>query len=220
MDDTAQDLGATATSQDEALAEAVKRFRIFENLLSALKGNIMETETESMESTRFDEEDFWGLVHKFVYLSGDEHREVRDETLCMMRQALARRENRSVLYSIAVVSQLRSVIPGFPSQMANPTSDGEQEPLKRLVMAKAFLERGFNDLTVHDVVQKICAMAISTWTTLSAVMGARAITLGAAYAAAEAEAAAAETEAEEEPSSASDEDDDNSDGEDNESMDE
>ncbi len=177
VDDATQEQGAELPAQDDALVEALQRFDVVERLFSSLtaeNGSIKtETETESNESAEIKDDNFWGLARQLVRLNGDDQSKAREDLLWKIRPLLDKREQRDIIYSIGIVRQLRSVIPGFPLQMAKPTSDDEKDPANRLLVARVFLERETVKAGTF-VCQRLCAMAVKTWSTTTTAAAAAA----------------------------------------------
>ncbi|KAL8804404.1 MAG: hypothetical protein Q9182_002599 [Xanthomendoza sp. 2 TL-2023] len=154
------------------VVQAAKRVELLEILLV---GQYLETEAPpaAAQSTTNGtglqaqqhqrEHDFWRLLHKFLTIRDDEASASHelDRTLADASSLLDLKENRDVMYSIAVVrlhggrENLESL-----SHQNNSTSSSSDKLLDK---AKGFLEaqkvKGTN-----QVVQRVCGMASKAWT--------------------------------------------------------
>lgn len=96
------------------------------------------------------------------------------QTLKAMRGVLEGQENRDVLYSIAVVQHYGTKFPGEVGRSFTPTSNGQQNghsaqdkaDLDKLRVAKRFLEDEAQDQGMSQVVQRLCGMAVRSWSHL------------------------------------------------------
>ena len=152
--------------------EAAKRVDIFENLLV---GQYLDSEApvpmtdQTANGTKFQaqqhqrEHDFWRLLHKFLTIRDDEASASHelDKTLNDAKGLLDLKENRDVMYSIAVVRLhgARENLENLPQQN-NRSSDSEDKLVDK---AKKFLE-GQTVRGTNQVVQRVCGMALKAWT--------------------------------------------------------
>lgn len=152
--------------------EAAKRVNIFETLLI---GQYLDTEVaapmakQPANGTTFDvlqhqrEHDFWRLLQKFLTIRDDEASASHelDRTLNDAKGLLDLKENRDVMYSIAVVRLhgARESVENGP-QPSNRSSEAEDKLLDK---AKTFLE-GQTVRGTNQVVQRVCGMASKAWT--------------------------------------------------------
>ncbi|KAI4227403.1 MAG: hypothetical protein L6R36_002424 [Xanthoria steineri] len=152
--------------------EAAKRVNIFETLLI---GQYLDTEVaapmakQPANGTTFDvlqhqrEHDFWRLLHKFLTIRDNEASASNelDRTLNDAKGLLDLKENRDVMYSIAVVRLhgARESVENVP-QPSNRSSEAEDKLLDK---AKTFLE-GQTVRGTNQVVQRVCGMASKAWT--------------------------------------------------------
>ena len=152
--------------------EAARRVNIFERLLT---GQYLETEVpapmaeQAANGTSFQvqqqrrEHDFWRLLHKFLSIRDDEASASNelDRTLNDAKGLLDLKENRDVMYSIAVVRLhgARENLENLPQQ-SNRSSEAEDRLLDK---AKNFLE-GQTVRGTNQVVQRVCGMASKAWT--------------------------------------------------------
>ncbi|KAL8926469.1 MAG: hypothetical protein Q9172_001772 [Xanthocarpia lactea] len=171
----ALDASHSQISPDElnvGVLEAAKRVDIFENLLV---GQYLDTEApapmtdQTANGTTFQaqqhqrEHDFWRLLHKFLTIRDDEASASHelDKTLNDAKGLLDLKENRDVMYSIAVVRLhgARENLENLPQQN-NRSSDSEDKLVDK---AKKFLE-GQTVRGTNQVVQRVCGMASKAWT--------------------------------------------------------
>ncbi|KAL8897246.1 MAG: hypothetical protein Q9192_002676 [Flavoplaca navasiana] len=154
------------------VVEAARRVNIFERLLT---GQYLETEVpapmaeQAANGTSFQvqqqrrEHDFWRLLHKFLSIRDDEASASNelDRTLNDAKGLLDLKENRDVMYSIAVVRLhgARENLENLPQQN-NRSSEAEDKLLDK---AKNFLE-GQTVRGTNQVVQRVCGMASKAWT--------------------------------------------------------
>lgn len=158
----------------DGVHDAFRRLEIFENLIS---GQYLTSEPPAnpdlaRNGTAFDEQlkvrerDFWRLLHKFLTIRDDEACSVKDidEALAACRILLDSRENRDVLYSMAIVRHLGQRMVEFPDNLQQPTSNDEHNAQARLHVAKKFIEDESNGKGTNQVIQRLCGVAVRSWT--------------------------------------------------------
>lgn len=150
--------------EEEGLVDAVQRFDVLEHLVSSpsAAGPPTETGSASAEPTEGGPDDFWALARRFARLPDRESSTARREVLRSMRMVLENRENRDIVYSMAVVRQLRSSAVNFPADLPEPSGDDEHDPATQLFVAKTFLERE-TTMGAHRVFQRLCGMVVRSW---------------------------------------------------------
>lgn len=159
---------------NEGVHDAVKRLEIFEHLISAqYLTTEPSTNTESArngtvfdEQLKFREREFWRLMHKFLTIRDDEASSAKDidDTLGSCRHLLDSRENRDVIYSIAIARHIGQRMAEFPDNLQQPTSNDEQDARARLFVAKKFIEDEATGKGTNQVIQRLCGMAMRSWT--------------------------------------------------------
>ena len=151
--------------EEEGLIDAVQRFDILEHLVSGpgTAGLLTENVSAWTEPTDGGPEGFWTLARRFARLPEGESSTARREALRSMRMVLENRENRDIVYSMAVVRQLRSSASNFPADVSEPSGEGEHDPATQLFVAKTFLEREMT-MGAHRVFQRLCSMVVRSWT--------------------------------------------------------
>ncbi|RGP80411.1 negative acting factor [Fusarium longipes] len=145
--------------------EAQNRVRVVEALLCGdyLPSNPLCPPLQDPDNSRTRQFDFWYSLAEFVRTRDNPTAQpavkVREDMLQRMRYLLDGRENRDVLYSIAVVRELS---PHFDSQYANNTPQhvDESDPKNRLAVASKFI---FDESQVTggttNVVRRFCDIA-------------------------------------------------------------
>lgn len=152
--------------------DAAKRVEILENLLL---GQHLDSEAPSnIENTRNGaglqvqlherEREFWRLMHKFLTIHDDEASASHelDATLKDVRNFLDVKENRDVIYSVAVV-RLHGGRENLENLSNQNNGEGNTQD-KGLAMAKDFLQKQAAGKGTTQVVQRICGMAVRAWT--------------------------------------------------------
>ncbi|KAL8936219.1 MAG: hypothetical protein Q9211_004289 [Gyalolechia sp. 1 TL-2023] len=152
--------------------DAARRVEILENMLL---GQHLDSEAPtSTESSRNGaglqvqlqerEREFWRLMHRFLTIRDDEASASHelDATLKDARNFLDVKENRDVIYSIALV-RLHGGRENLET-LSNQNSGGSNMQDKNLTLAKDFLEKQAAGKGTTQVVQRICGMAVRAWT--------------------------------------------------------
>lgn len=158
---------------NDGVHDAAKRLEIFETLLS---GQHLESEplppTESLrngtvfdEQLKFREREFWRLMHTFLTMRDDEASSAKeiDDTLGSCRTLLDSRENRDVIYSIAIARHIGQRMAEFPDNLQQPASNDEQDARTKLFVAKKFIEDEATSKGTNQVIQRLCGMAVRSW---------------------------------------------------------
>ncbi|KAL8691584.1 MAG: hypothetical protein Q9218_003228 [Villophora microphyllina] len=150
------------------VSKAAKRVEILENLLLGqhLDAEAAPQAENVRNGTAFEaqlnqrEREFWQLIHKFLTIHDNEASASHelDATLNTARDLLDSRENRDVIYSIAVV-RLR----GGRENVANQNSGENNGQDNGLNLAKGFLEGQAAGKGTTQVVQRVCGMAMNSW---------------------------------------------------------
>lgn len=159
---------------NDGVHDAARRLEIFETLVS---GQYLDVEPlTASESTRngtvFDEQmksrerEFWRLMHTFLTIRDDEASSAKeiDDTLGNCRNLLDSRENRDVIYSIAIARHLGQRMAEFPDNLQQPASNDEQDARAKLYVAKKFIEDEATGKGTNQVIQRLCGMAMRSWT--------------------------------------------------------
>ncbi|KAF4453858.1 negative acting factor [Fusarium austroafricanum] len=137
-------IGATTLPRDGDPKETQNRVRVVEALLCGdyLPSNPLCPPIQDADNLRTRQFDFWYSLAEFVRTREDPNAapavKVREDMLTRMRYLLDGRENRDVLYSIAVVRQLA---PHFDAPYGNaaPQHVDETDPKNRLAVASKFI---------------------------------------------------------------------------------
>ncbi|KAL8950304.1 MAG: hypothetical protein Q9222_003648 [Ikaeria aurantiellina] len=152
--------------------DAAKRVEILESLLLGehLDSEAPAAAESARNGTAFQaqlsqrEREFWRLLHRFLTIHDDEASASHelDEILSNTRNLLDNKENRDVLYSIAIVRLHggRENLDNLPQQ----NHSASHVPDKGIKIAKDFLEGQATGKGTTQVVQRLCGMAIKSWT--------------------------------------------------------
>lgn len=159
---------------NDGVHDAARRLEVFETLVL---GQYLDVEPfTSMEATRngtvladqlkHREREFWRLMHTFLAIRDDEASSAKeiDDTLAKCRVLLDSRENRDVIYSIAIARHLGQRMAEFPDNLQQPTSNDENDARAKLYVAKKFIEDEANTKGTTQVIQRLCGMAMRSWT--------------------------------------------------------
>ncbi|KAM6537075.1 hypothetical protein FALCPG4_003030 [Fusarium falciforme] len=142
--DQAPPMGAMALPRDGDANEAKNRVKVVEALLCGdyLQANPLCPPLQDVDPHRTRQFDFWYNLAEFVRIRENPTLQpavkARDDVLTRMRYLLDGRENRDVLYSIAVVRELS---PHFDPSYGNtiPAHLDESDPKNRLAVASKFI---------------------------------------------------------------------------------
>lgn len=158
----------------DGVHDACKRLEMFEHLVS---GQYLTSEPASNPETarngtvfdeqlKFREREFWRLMNKFLTIRDDEACSAKDidDTLAGCRNLLDSRENRDVIYSVAIARHLGQRMAEFPDNLQQPTSNDEHDARARLYVAKKFIEDEATGKGTNQVIQRLCGMAMRSWT--------------------------------------------------------
>ncbi|KAM5525412.1 C6 finger domain-containing protein [Fusarium oxysporum f. sp. phaseoli] len=158
-------ISTTTLPHDGDAKETQNRVRVVEALLCGdyLSVNPLCPPMQDPDSYRTRQFDFWYSLAEFVRTredpNGPSAAKSREEMLSRMRYLLDGRENRDVLYSIAVV---RELAPHFDSPYGNaaPQHADESDPKNRLSVASKFI---YDESQVTggttNVVRRLCDIA-------------------------------------------------------------
>ena len=158
---------------NDGVLDTAKRVEVFENLVLGqyLDPEVASSGEVTRNGTAFDhqlksrENEFWRLMNKFLTLRDDEASSAKeiDDTLLACRNLLESRENRDVLYSIAVARHLGQRMAEFPDNLSQPSNNSEMDPKGKLLVAKEFLELEAKGKGTNQVIQRLCGMAVRSW---------------------------------------------------------
>ncbi|MCJ1388670.1 hypothetical protein MMC18_001519 [Xylographa bjoerkii] len=161
---------------NEGVHDAAKRLEIFETLITnqyldneALpQSNTSSNRNGLDDQLKYREREFWRLISRFLTLRDDEAASANeiDDTLSQCRHLLDSRENRDVLYSIAIARHIgQRMAEGGKGLGDRPEelSNNEQDPRAKLSVARRFVEGEAAGKGTTQVVQRVCGMAIRSW---------------------------------------------------------
>jgi hypothetical protein len=159
---------------DDDVKDAAARLEVFEKLISGeyldpepeLKTENTTNGTAFEEQLKYREREFWRLVSTFLTIRDDEASSAKeiDDTLGSCRSLLDSRENRDVVYSIAIARHVGQRMAEFPNNIQQPASNDEQDARTKLYVAKKFIEDEANGKGTNQVIQRLCGMAMRSWT--------------------------------------------------------
>jgi hypothetical protein len=158
----------TVPATDDPI-EAINRLNVFETLLTgrvAAANPLTAPVPGSTDHHRLRELEFWHTLAQFVtlqYEDGNAIKEV-DDTLAALRNLLDGRENRDVLYSIAVVRGLGQRVSEY-TENDQPLHLDESDNKSKLLVAKKFVSDEANGSGTTNVIRRLCDMATRSWST-------------------------------------------------------
>lgn len=163
---------------DALLAEVLPRVDTLECLLTGqfLDPNKVSPSPQAQPSTpaqdssaanqKYNEQSFWHHLSKFVSYHDDHPSGIQgvNESLAVVRNILAMLENRDVLYSMAIARHIGGRLPNFdPQRHLTASNNDVADDLNKLKVAHHFVENEEQRGT-SQVIQRICSMAIRSWT--------------------------------------------------------
>jgi hypothetical protein len=148
--------------------EAASRLNVFETLLTgrvAASNPLTAPVPGSTDHHRLRELEFWYTLGNFVchqYEDAAAAKEV-DETLAALRNLLDGRENRDVLYSIAVVRGLGQRVSEY-TDSDTPLHLDESDNKSKLLVAKKFVMDEAAGAGTTNVIRRLCDLSARSWT--------------------------------------------------------
>ena len=147
--------------------EAAHRLNIFESLLTGrVTGSNLLTQPVpgSTDHHRLRELEFWFTMGHFVCISYDDASSSKeiDDALGALRNLLDGRENRDVLYSIAVVRALSQRVSEY-TESDQPLHLDESDNKSKLLVAKQFVAKEASGSGTTNVIRRLCELATRTW---------------------------------------------------------
>jgi hypothetical protein len=154
-------------ANDDAV-EAGHRLTVFENLVTgttATHNPLTNAVPGSGDHHRLRELDFWYHLARFTTLRDDEASSAKDidDTMSILRNLLDGRENRDVLYSIAVVRSLSPRVAEY-SEHERPLHLDETDQRSKLAVAKRFVKDEADGAGTTNVIRRLCELAVRSWT--------------------------------------------------------
>jgi hypothetical protein len=152
---------------DDAV-EAANRLAVFENLLCGIPAdrNVLTSPGDvapgGADPHRFRELDFWFNLGLFVTLDQASSTEDIDACLARLRNLLDGRENRDVLYSIAIVRTMSTRVTEY-SEHDTPLHLDETDNRNKLSVAKRFVKDEANGAGTTNVIRRLCELATRSW---------------------------------------------------------
>lgn len=152
---------------DDDPVEASHRLTVFENLLTGkvAEGNPLTSPVPgSADHHRLRELEFWYTLGNFVCLREDDPNLVKeiDDTLSALRNLLDGRENRDVIYSIAIIRAIGQRVAEYGDGEA-PYHLDEGDNRNKLLVAKRFVQDEAHGAGTTNVIRRLCELATRTW---------------------------------------------------------
>ncbi|KUJ07952.1 uncharacterized protein LY89DRAFT_691268 [Mollisia scopiformis] len=156
----------TVPSNDDPV-EATNRLNIFETLITgrvAAANPLTQPVAGSTDHHRLRELEFWHSLGKFVTLDYEDDNAAKtvDDCLATLRNLLDGRENRDVLYSIAVARGLGHRVSEY-TEFTQPLHLDESDNKSKLVVAKKFVQDEANGSGTTNVIRRLCDLAARSW---------------------------------------------------------
>ena len=153
-------------SNDDPI-EAGHRLSVFEALLTGqvAGGNALTQPVPgSTDHHRLRELEFWFTLGNFVCLQYEDAGSTKDidNTLASLRNLLDGRENRDVLYSIAVVRAIGQRVSEY-SESDTPLHFDESDNKSKLLVAKKFVTDEGSGAGTTNVIRRLCELAARSW---------------------------------------------------------
>jgi hypothetical protein len=158
----------TVPSNDDPV-EAHNRLNIFETLITgrvAAANPLTQPVAGSTDHHRLRELEFWHSLGKFVTLDYEDDNAAKavDDCLATLRNLLDGRENRDVLYSIAVARGLGHRVSEY-TEYTQPLHLDESDIKSKLVVAKKFVQDEASGSGTTNVIRRLCDLAARSWAT-------------------------------------------------------
>jgi len=147
--------------------EATQRLAVFEILLTgavASTNALTQPVPGSTDHHRLRELEFWFTLGNFVCFPYEDSTSVKaiDDTLAALRNLLDGRENRDVLYSIAVVRALSHRVSEY-NDTDTPLHFDENDNKSKLSIAKKFVGDEGEGAGTTNVIRRLCELATRSW---------------------------------------------------------
>jgi len=145
--------------------EANRRLAVFEALLTGqvpVANYLTQPVPGSTDHHRLRELEFWYTLGNFVCLPDDDPNKQIDDTLASLRTLLDGRENRDVLYSIAVIRAIGQRVSDYTASEM-PHHFDEADDKSKLQVAKKFIREQASGHGTTNVIRRFCELATRTW---------------------------------------------------------
>jgi hypothetical protein len=153
----------TVPPVDDAV-EAGNRLTVFENLLCGIitpSNPLVKPVPGAGDPHRARELEFWYNLGRFVTLSAATSAKEMDDILSILRNLLDGRENRDVIYSIAVVRAYADRVAEY-SEHDRPLHLDETDVRSKLAVAKQFLRNEAAGGGTTNVIRRLCELVART----------------------------------------------------------
>lgn len=149
--------------------EAHHRLNVFETLVTgrvAATNPLTQPIPGSTDHHRLRELEFWHSLGKFVTLDYEDDSAAKavDDCLATLRNLLDGRENRDVLYSIAVARGLGHRVSEY-TELTQPLHLDESDIKSKLLVAKKFVSDEAGGAGTTNVIRRLCDLAARSWST-------------------------------------------------------
>ncbi|KAG4443579.1 hypothetical protein IFR05_000956 [Cadophora sp. M221] len=156
---------------NDDVTEATNRLDVFETLLTgrvAAVNPLTAPINGSTDHHRLRELEFWHTLGNFVVLPYEDNNAIKDvdDTLSALRNLLDGRENRDVLYSIAVIRGLGQRVSEYTDN-DTPLHLDESDNKSKLLVAKKFVSDEAAGSGTTNVIRRLCDLAARSWATPS-----------------------------------------------------
>ncbi|KAL2067064.1 hypothetical protein VTL71DRAFT_1488 [Oculimacula yallundae] len=156
----------TVPASDD-VTEATNRLDVFETLLTGRVAAVNPLTAPIPGSTdhhRLRELEFWHTLGNFVVLPYEDNNAIKDvdDTLSALRNLLDGRENRDVLYSIAVIRGLGQRVSEYTDN-ETPLHLDESDNKSKLLVAKKFVSDEAGGAGTTNVIRRLCDLAARSW---------------------------------------------------------
>ena len=159
------------------LQRVLNRLSIFEHLMTGACLSLNPHGSVPVSSdSRYREEQFWRSLGQFVTLHTSPQESARPSSshttsaaevpLRQVRKLLDQLEGRDVLYSVAVVRHVGFRLIGFPTFNETVLAYLSEAEAQKLLVAKSYLEDMASGEGTCQVVQRVSAMAVRSWSLL------------------------------------------------------
>ncbi|RFU35996.1 hypothetical protein B7463_g380, partial [Scytalidium lignicola] len=157
---------APAIPAADNAVEAGHRLTVFEKLLtnSVAEANPLTKPIPTADHHKLRELEFWYTLGNFVAIKEDDPGSAKqtDDTLAILRNLLDGRENRDVLYSIAVVRAIGPRVTEYaPGEQ--PVHFDESDNRSKVIVAKKFVQDEAQGAGTTNVIRRLCELAARSW---------------------------------------------------------
>ena len=169
--DASHSNGANGHMSDHLTLEVLPRIDTLEHLLTGQylpQNQIPLPPSQQHDHSKYNEQSFWLHLGRFCSIrdesSDPSSLQQINDNLAAMRGILGMMENRDVLYSLAIARYIGGRMSEFhPRQQLPLTNNDPNDDVNKLEVARHFIESQDARGTTQ-VIQRICGMAMRSWT--------------------------------------------------------